>query len=95
MSTEAERVGVAIHFEFLRQRVDPTGLSSLQGIVPPLDWNAIGEAAIRATDHYAQTVKSSRVCIGCLADAGRERGILPTGATTDGYLCLYHAALSA
>ena len=49
---EARRVGDAVLAEFRRQRVDPTGLGSLSGILPPLDWDAIGLAAVRATDHY-------------------------------------------
>ena len=64
--SEIKRVAAAIRAEFLRQRVDPTGLSSLEGIAPPLDWNAIGEAAIHATNHYAQTAhmfKSARSAI--------------------------------
>ena len=50
--SEARRVGRAILEAFRLQRVDPTGLGSLSGILPPLDWDAIGRAAMMATDHY-------------------------------------------
>lgn len=52
--SEARRVGNAILEAFRSQRVDPTGLGSLTGIIPSLDWMAIGRAAIEATDHYRE-----------------------------------------
>ena len=59
MSDMAKRVGAVVREEFLRQRVAPTYLTSLDGVAPPLDWSAIGRAAIAAMREPTEAMVSA------------------------------------
>jgi hypothetical protein len=44
----SRRVGRAVQEAFLRQRIAPWGGMDFSGVNPPVDWDAIGKAAIAA-----------------------------------------------
>ena len=49
MSEMSKRVGEAVREAFARQRIDPWRGMDFSGVNPPVDWEAIGAAAIRET----------------------------------------------
>lgn len=83
-----ERVSDAIRGAFLDQRVDPTGLSTLSGIIPPLDWDRIASAVIDAMREPTEAMIDAVIEDRFLSNSQHERDVI----TLD-YQCMIDAAL--